>query len=391
VSRSLVVNLAGAGLAVVAAATVVGMIVLWPPERTIERPESLVAPQTQQAEVVGLRATRCIAGQTNCVRVSVRLESGPDEGRTTAFTFSGRDVNFELGDRIRVFENRIPDDAVLGDVRIDPYGFSDFERRRPLLWLVLIFVALVLATARWKGVRALAGLVASLGIVVLFIVPAILAGHSPSGVALVGALAIMFVTIPLAHGLGVKTLAACLGTASALLLTLGLASAFTGLAHLSGLSSDEAVFIQATVGAVSVQGLLLAGMVIAALGVLDDLTVTQASTVLALRHANPRLEFTGLFKGAIGVGQDHITATVNTLVLAYVGASLPVLLVFSLADTPLGDALNFEVVAAEIVGTLVGSIGLIAAVPITTALATLLALRLRPNELKAAAAHGHAH
>jgi uncharacterized membrane protein len=158
---------------------------------------------------------------------------------------------------------------------------------------------------------------------------------------------------------------------------------------LAARADDRAAVIQATIGTVSVQGLLLAGMVIAALGVLDDLTVTQASTVLALRRANPRLEFARLFRGAIGVGQDHITATVNTLVLAYAGASLPVLLVFSLAETPLGDALNFEVVASEIVATLVGSIGLIAAVPITTALAALLALRLRPDEL--GDVHEHAH
>jgi uncharacterized membrane protein len=390
VSRSFVVNLAGAALAIVAAATVIGLIALWPPDRTIERPRSLVAPQTEQAEVVGLRSTRCrVPGQDSCARVTVELKSGRREGEKTSFTFSGRDVGLELGDRIRVYENPLPEDAVLGDVPVDRYVFSDFERRRPLVWLALLFAGLVLVTARWKGLRALAGLVASLAIVVFFVVPAILAGQSPSGVALVGALAVMFATIPLAHGLGTKTIAACLGTTGALLLTLGLAAAFTELTHLTGLSSDEAIFIQATVGSVSVQGLLLAGMVIAALGVLDDLTVTQASIVLALRRANPRLEFGPLFRGAIAVGQDHITATVNTLVLAYAGASLPVLLVFSLADTPLGEALNFEVVASEIVATLVGSIGLIAAVPITTALAALLALRLRPEELGEAAAHAH--
>jgi uncharacterized membrane protein len=384
------VNLASAALAIVAAATVIGLIVLWPPDRTIERPRSLVAPRTEQAEVVGLLSTRCaVRGQTDCVRVTVELGSGPKEGDTTSFTFSGRGVDFELGDRIRVYENPLPEGAVLGDVRVDPYAFSDFERRRPLLWLALLFAGLVVVTARWKGLRALAGLVASLAIVIFFVVPAILAGQSPSGVALVGALAVMFATIPLAHGLGTKTVAACLGTSGALLLTLGLAAAFTELAHLSGLSSDEAVFIQANVGNVSIQGLLLAGMVIAALGVLDDLTVTQASTVLALRRANPRLEFGPLFRGAIGVGQDHIAATVNTLVLAYAGASLPVLLVFNLADTPLGEALNFEVVASEIVATLVGSIGLIAAAPITTALAALLALRLRPEELPEGTAHAH--
>jgi uncharacterized membrane protein len=200
---------------------------------------------------------------------------------------------------------------------------------------------------------------------------------------------VMLVTIVLAHGFGPKTIAACLGTASALLLTLLLADLFVDAAHLSGLASEEAVYLNASVEAVSVRGLLLAGMVIAALGVLDDLTVTQASTVLALRRANPAFAFGELYRRAVDVGHDHIAATVNTLVLAYAGAALPVLLVFSLAGTPFREAVGFEIVAGEVVATLVGSIGLIAAVPLTTALAALLALRLRPDAV--GDVHEHAH
>ena len=238
--------------------------------------------------------------------------------------------------------------------------------------------------------RALLGLAASLSILVFFVVPAILAGEPPTSVALVGAFAVMLVTLPLAHGFGVKTAAAALGTAAALLLTLVLADLFTDVAHLSGVSSEEAVYLRATDSVTSLQGLLLAGMVIAALGVLDDLTVSQASTVMALRRANPALRFRSLFGEALSVGHDHIAATVNTLVLAYAGASLPVLLVFSLADTPLTEAVNFEAVAEAVVATLVGSIGLIFAVPVTTALATLLALELPAARLPDAHA-GHAH
>jgi uncharacterized membrane protein len=197
------------------------------------------------------------------------------------------------------------------------------------------------------------------------------------------------VTLVVTHGFGPKMLAATLGTSAALLLTLGLASLFIGAAHLTGLSSDEAIFLRASVGEISISGLLLAGMVIGALGVLDDLTVTQASTVLALRRANPGLGFRRLFESAVAVGHDHIAATVNTLVLAYAGAALPVLLIFSLGDTSFGDAVNSEVVATEIVATLVGSIGLIAAVPLTTALAALLAVRLMPGGI--ADDHAHAH
>jgi len=253
---------------------------------------------------------------------------------------------------------------------------------------VLAFAALVLLTGRWKGLRALIGLAASLAIVILFVLPAILDGASPPGVALVGSLAIMLVTLVITHGFGPKMLAAALGTTTALLLTLGLGSLSIGLTHLTGLSSDEAIFIRASVGEISITGLLLAGMLIGALGVLDDLTVTQASTVLALRRANPALGFRRLFESAIAVGHDHIAATVNTLVLAYAGAALPILLIFSLGGTSPGDALNSESVAAEIVATLVGSIGLIAAVPLTTALAAVLAGRISPAELDA---ESHAH
>jgi uncharacterized membrane protein len=159
--------------------------------------------------------------------------------------------------------------------------------------------------------------------------------------------------------------------------------------HLTGLSSDEAIYLRATSGDVSLQGLLLAGMVIGALGVLDDLTITQASTVLALRRANPALGTAALFRGALAVGHDHIAATVNTLFLAYAGAALPVLLIFNLSGTSFSDALNNEAVAAEVVATLVGSIGLVAAVPVTTGIAALLATRAAGNPLPVPPHHAH--
>jgi uncharacterized membrane protein len=373
-----------AALAILAAATVIGLVTNWPRDRTVEQPPSLVRPKTETADVVALASERCRApGQTNCRRVSVRLTSGSDEGERVSFGIGNEsgDVELDLGDTVRVYENPLPKGAVIGGMPVDRYGFADFERRSPLLWLGLAFALLVLATGRLQGLRALLGLFASLLVLVFFVVPAILDGRSPTSVALYGALAIMFATIPLAHGLGAKTIAACLGTAAGLLLTLALANLFTGFAHLTGLASDEAIFLRATVGEISIQGLLLAGMVIGALGVLDDLTVSQASTVLALRRANPALRFRQLFSSALSVGHDHIAATVNTLVLAYAGASLPVLLIFSLGGTSFSDAVNTEAVADQIVAMLVGSIGLIAAVPVTTALAALLATNLQPDQL----------
>jgi uncharacterized membrane protein len=394
VSRSLVVNVLVVALVVVVAATVIGIVALWPRQRTIPAPPQLTRPKTEQAKVESVALARCsVPGQTNCRKVRFELESGPDDGSRYAITIteSSDTLDISAGDKIRVARNRLPPGAQLGGVKVARYSLADFERRAPLYWLTAIFVLLVVATSRWQGLRALVGLVASLVIVIEFVVPAILDGRSPSGVALVGSMAVMLVTLALAHGLGVKTLAAALGTAIALLLTMGLVSVFADLAHITGLSSDEAVFLQATVGRISIQGLFLAGVVIAALGVLDDLTVTQSSIVLALKRANPTLGFGGLFRGALTVGHDHIAATVNTLVLAYTGASLPVLLIFSLGGSSFGDAINSEAVAEQIVATLVGSIGLIAAVPITTALAALLAARVSPSVLAAEADAGHAH
>ncbi|HZB22994.1 MAG TPA: YibE/F family protein [Gaiellaceae bacterium] len=384
-SRSLVINAAWAALAVLAAATALGLFLLWPGDADIPVPEGSVSTTTERGEITAVARVACtIPGPTTCLRVTAELLSGADVGESTQFSYAGRNVPFDVGDDVRLVRTPQPP----GAVAVDRYAFSDFERRTPLFWLALVFVVLVLFTARMRGLRALLGLVASLGIVLFFVVPAILDGRSPVAVALVGALAVMFATIPLAHGLGAKTVAACLGTAVSLGLTLALADAFADIAHLSGLTSEEAVYVQASGIDISLTGLLVAGMVIAALGVLDDLTVTQSSTVLALRRANPALRFGALFRSALDVGHDHITATVNTLVLAYVGAALPVLLVFHLGSVPFGDAVNFEVVAGEVVGTLVGSIGLVAAVPVTTALAALLALRLDPSS---GGEHEHVH
>jgi uncharacterized membrane protein len=393
VPRSLVVNLMWLAFGILVVSTVIGLVTLWPEDRTIEQPPGLARPKTLSAEIVAIAATQCrVPGQSGCRTVTVELKEGKDKGKQATLTVNDPPdrLNLDVGDGVRVAENPLPPDAQLGGVKLDRYSLADFERQTPLFWLGIGFAALVLVTGRWQGLRALIGLAASLAILIFFVVPAILDGASAPGVALVGSLAIMIVTLVVTHGFGPKMLSATLGTAAALLLTLGLGSFFIDAAHLTGLSSDEALFIRASVGNISITGLLLAGMVIGSLGVLDDLTVTQASTVLALRRANPSLGFRRLFEGAIEVGHDHIAATVNTLVLAYAGAALPVLLIFSLGDTSFGDAVNSEAVATEVVAMLVGSIGLIAAVPLTTALATLLAVRLAPGSI-ADDQHVHAH
>jgi uncharacterized membrane protein len=185
----------------------------------------------------------------------------------------------------------------------------------------------------------------------------------------------MLVALYFSHGLNARTSTAVLGTLASLVFTVILALVFVRWSALSGFAAEGAEVVAATADAISLKGLLLAGIIIGALGVLDDVTITQASAVWELRHANPSLGGGDLYRSAVRVGRDHIASTVNTLVLAYVGASLPLMLLFVLADTSPGDVLNGEPVAQEVVRTLVGSIGLVVAVPITTRLAALVAAK----------------
>ena len=366
-----------------------GLVALWPDgSGNIELDDSL-RPSTYDAEVVGLKPVPCKGPQARgCVRVQARMLAGPDEGRTIEYAAgeSTSDPEFVRGDRVRLAKNVIPEGSPPG---LDAYSFSDYDRRGPMLWLLLGFAAIVVVFGRLRGVLALVGLGVSVAIIAAFIVPAILDGRSPLAVAVVGSLAVMFATMALAHGIGPKSVAASLGTAAALLLTAGLAILFTGLANITGFSSEEATLLQGVAGELSLEGLVLAGIVIAALGVLDDLTISQASSVMALQRANPAHGARELYRGAIAIGRDHVAATVNTLVLAYVGASLPVLLVFNVGGISFADSINREAVSQQVIGTLVGSIGLIAAVPLTTGIAAALAARgALPAEHEA---HAHFH
>jgi uncharacterized membrane protein len=390
--RSLTVLLLLLAFVLLVLISVVGIVKLWPAHQHLAAPRFAAAAQPKPigARVTGVEEIKCPGrGQSGCVRAQIEITEGKDKGKRSTLSIldSAGPSRFSVGDAIYVYKNQLPPGARAGGGRrIDEYSFSDFKRTSPLIWLAAAFALLVLLAGRLQGARALVGLAGSLSMLVFFVVPAILGGRPPLQVAIFGAFGVMLLTIPLAHGANVKSLAACLGTAISLGLTLGLADLFTSLSHLSGLTSDEAIYLHSTSG-VSLRGLLLAGMVIGALGVLGDTTVTQASTVLALRRANPALRAKELFTHATSVGRDHIAATVNTLVLAYAGAALPILLIFNAAGTSFHSAVNSEAVAEQVVATLVGSIGLIAAVPVTTWLAALLALKIDPREL----AHEHLH
>jgi uncharacterized membrane protein len=359
------------------AATATGLVMLWPADPTPAVPDVIGPPaELADASVTAVERRPCEGTSADqnvtCQEITARLTSGGEAGSSVPLEVSEGPgaPRLEAGDRIVV--------GLVPGVRGDPadegtYYFSDFQRRTPLLVLGVCFALAVVALARWRGLMALAGLAVSLLVLVKFMLPAILEGRSPVAVSVVGAAAIMFVTLYLAHGFNTQTTTAVLGTLASLLLVGVLGWAFVEASHFSGLASEEAGFLQAAAGKVSLQGLLLGGIVIGSLGVLDDVTVTQASAVWELHQANPTYGFARLFSAGLRIGRDHIASTVNTLVLAYAGASLPLLVLFTLSNRDLSGVLTGELVATEVVRTLVGSLGLVAAVPLTTALAAFVA------------------
>lgn len=252
------------------------------------------------------------------------------------------------------------------------YAFADFQRRPVLVWLAIVFAAVVIWLGRSRGAAALGGLVASVAVLLIFVLPAILDGRSPILVAVFGSGAIAFLALYMAHGFNRMTTVALIGTVATLALTAVLSSITVALAGFTGLVSEESSLLTLFDG-VDVRGLLLAGIVLGAAGAIDDVTVTQASAVWELKAANRDLPTRDLYRRGLRIGRDHIASMVNTLLLAYAGAALPLMVLFVLSEQSLGTVANSEVVAVEIVRTLVGSIGLVAAVPLTTWLAALSA------------------
>jgi uncharacterized membrane protein len=350
--------------------TVVGLVVLWPAHQHHRTVRSLGAPaKLVNATVVQVDTASCPEGGGRCSTVSVTVTSGPDRGHSAILP----DVALGPG----VPELHRGDKLVLGRT-VDPtngrvdYYFDDYQRRTPMLLLAVVFAALVVAVGRWRGLASLVGLVLTALVLVRFVIPSILEGNSPVEVALVGSAAIIFVVIYVAHGFNPRTTTALLGTAASLGLTALLAAVFVAATHLTGLSSEETTSLQSSLGNVPLQGLILAGVIIGSLGVLNDVTVTQASAVWEIHEANPTRAPRDLYRSGMRVGRDHIASTVYTLVLAYAGASLPLLILFSLSNQNVTNVLTGDLVGQEIVRALVGSIGLVASVPLTTALAVFV-------------------
>ena len=358
--------------------TVVGLVALWPSH---SHKSDYLTDATVHGYVVSVVVEPCtgtsVEDLVECRKLSVQLVSGPDSGSQTileqAITTARGKVP-EVGDDLVLTATHLADGSTL-------YNFADYERSSAMWVLVVLFVVTVVALGRWRGVGALAGLVVSVAVLVMFVLPALLEGSNPVLVAIVGASIIAFASLYLAHGFDSATNVALLSTLAALALTGLLAWAFIELTSLTGLTDENALFLDALGVHIDPRGLLLAGVVIGSLGVLDDVTVTQVSAVGELHRARPDATIGELYHSALVIGRDHISSTVNTLFLAYAGAALPLLLLFSEVRQAIATTAMREVVAVEIVRTLVGSIGLVAAVPIATGMAAaVLKSRVSPTD-----------
>lgn len=315
-----------------------------------------------EATITGISQT-----QTGPV-ATVQITSGDLKGETAevAILADPRSTNstYQKGDKVIIL--RTED----GQGNEQLTYIVDFVRTPTLLTLVSLFVAFVLFVGRLHGFLSLLGMAYSFLIIGQFVVPNIIAGNNAIFVAIVGGILISPVTFYISHGIKWKTTVAIMGTVFSLLITGLLAALFVTRAKLTGASSDEALFVQSMINSdINLRDLLLGGMIIGSLGILDDITVSQAAIVEKLLKTAKQTSFWEIFHHAMDIGKDHIASLVNTLILVYAGASLPLFLLFYNSGLSYSSALSSEIVATEVVRTLVGSIGLVAAVPITTILA----------------------
>ena len=360
-----------------------GIALLWPGGFSTVAGEQapLVGARVLDVEVIeqaGPGAGLSPLDASGLILLEVEIIEGESAGTVLVLDLPAEGYpEFRIGDVVELIASDIPGQGTTWFV-------TDVRRLGALGWLALVFVGGVLMVGRWRGLRALVGLAISLWVVVGFMLPAILSGSSPPLVALVGGTTILLVTLYLSHGLNRMTTAAAVGTLGALVTTVVIALVAIDGTRITGFASEDAVFARFAIGELDLRGLVLAGLIVAALGVLDDVTVSQASTVFTVHEADPSQSFAQLVARGMRVGRDHIASVVNTLFLAYAGASLGLLVLFTTSGLPVRELLNTELVAVELVKTMVGSLGLLAAVPLTTVIAAASVAGTEPS-----GHHGH--
>ncbi|MFE3700320.1 YibE/F family protein, partial [Nocardia tengchongensis] len=399
-------------LAAIGVVVVAGLIWLWPSAQHIDIPLPMQnggggAVQTEAGTVVRQDIGPCGSSSNGrvfadepqaprangytCQRSIVTIDSGPSQGSKTLFEIAPGPGQPDLraGDKIRIVRQVDPKASPDADPSlVTTYSFDDYARGLPLTIIGIVFAVVIIAVARWRGLRALLGLVVAFGVLVVFLLPALLDGKPAIPTALVAGAVILYAVLYLAHGVNLRTSSALLGTLSAMIVAAGLSWAALKMTHLTGFSEEQNTNVATYLQHVSITGLLLAGFIIGSLGVLNDVTITQASAAFELAELDEKATRRGIFAAAMRVGRDHIASTVYTLVLAYAGGALPLLMLFSVAGRSMRDVLTGDAVGIEIARSAVGGIALALSVPLTTAIAVLLARP--PRTARAAGGRGGA-
>ncbi|WP_107653213.1 YibE/F family protein [Nocardia suismassiliense] len=376
-------------LTVIGALVLLGTVMLWPDKQHIDIPLPMQnagggAVQTEAGPVAMQDVGPC--GSTSigkvfvekpepprnnaytCQRSLITIESGPHQGNKTLFEIppGPGQPDLRAGDEIRLVRQTDPSGTPM-------YSFEDYARGFPLTLIFVVFVVVIVVVARWRGLRALLGLVFAFAVLVMFMLPALLDGKPAIPVALVAGSLILYAVLYLAHGVNLRTSSALLGTLTSMVVAAVLSWVAIEITHLTGLSEEQNTNVATYLEHVSITGLLLAGFIIGSLGVLNDVTITQASAAFELAAIDESASRREVFTAAMRVGRDHIASTVYTLVLAYAGGALPLLLLFSVAGRSIRDVLTGDAVAIEIARSSVGGIALALSVPLTTGIAVMLA------------------
>ncbi|MCX2747537.1 YibE/F family protein [Arthrobacter sp. MI7-26] len=395
-------------LAPLAVLTIVAMLVMWPsgskagitfaspyaaaPGVTFDTGKIQAVTQescTQGTQASGTNGANQSSGTqpqgSQCTFASTQPDNGGSPVRVVINPDVAKSHGVKVGDSIRYLNLSGVQGAAAGNGS-PSYVFLDFVRTVPMALLAILYAVVVIAVARWRGFRALLGLAGAYVVMVSFMLPGLVEGKPPLLVALVGSTAIMMGVLYFAHGFSAKTSTALLGTIFGLSITALLAAWATDAANLTGIGSSEGATLVNMSDKISLSGIILCGLIISGLGVLNDVTITQSAAVWELYELAPETGARKLFTSAMRIGRDHIASTVYTIAFAYAGAALPILIIVMLYDRPLVDALTSAELSEEVIRTLVGSIGLVLAIPVTTLIAVLVVKATGPRRLAAAGA-----
>lgn len=327
---------------------------------TVTRSEVTACPSSQGLEEFGGKTLECTV-------TYLMPESGGAEIQMEIPQETLQSRAARAGDKIRYL-----DLSSVDTTSGTPYVFVDFVRTIPMVLLALAYGLVVVLVAGWRGARAMIGLIGGIAFMIIFMVPSLLEGGNPVLVALTGSTAIMFVALYFAHGLNAKTSTALLGTLFGLAVTAGLAVWLTDAAALTGANDEHSITLATVVPQISLPGLLICGLLVGGMGVLNDVTITQSATVWELAETAPHATARELFTKGMRIGRDHIASTVYTIAFAYAGAALPILAIAALSDQNFGTTLGSGSMAEEVIRILIGSIGLVLAIPVTTAIAVIV-------------------